>query len=628
MSSDLLSVGTTALNAASIQLQTAGNNIANVNTPGYSRETVVQSAAFGTQLGGMYIGQGVQVDTVKREYNDFLTQQANQATATSAAADQHAQDLAQVDNLFKDTTSGVGASMTSFFSAVQTLSQNPSDSASRTAMLSAAQTLAQSFNSANDALQQMQASSTQAITNEVGNVNQLASQIATLNNQIALARGNGGTPNQLLDQRDALVRNLNQSIQVSSVTQSDGSVNLFLGNGQPLVVGATASTLSVGQDPSNPQNVALDLQTQSGAKVPLQSSGITGGKIGAMLQFNLHDIPAVEDQLGRLATTLSDQVNAQQALGQDLNGNAGTNLFSSPSATVIPSNANTGGATVSATFANTSQLQASAYQLEYVNNKYQLTRLSDNTVTTSATMPMTVDGVTLNVAGTPASGDLFTIEPVRNGAGAIGVTMSDPSLIAAASPVSATLGASNKGSVAITSLAAVGPTRNANIAQPVTINFTSATTYTTTSGGVTSASQNYVAGTPIAVNGWSMVTSGTPSAGDSIAVSATGAQASDGNNAVALANLQNQSLVSGSPLATGYAALVADVGGMAQTANTVQTSQQQVLSSATSAEASVSGVNLDEEATKLIQYQQQYQAAAKVISTASTLFNTILNLGN
>jgi len=145
---------------------------------------------------------------------------------------------------------------------------------------------------------------------------------------------------------------------------------------------------------------------------------------------------------------------------------------------------------------------------------------------------------------------------------------------------------------------------------------------------VTSASQNYVAGTPIAVNGWSMVTSGTPSAGDSIAVSATGAQASDGNNAVALANLQNQSLVSGSPLATGYAALVADVGGMAQTANTVQTSQQQVLSSATSAEASVSGVNLDEEATKLIQYQQQYQAAAKVISTASTLFNTILNLGN
>jgi flagellar hook-associated protein 1 FlgK len=273
-----------------------------------------------------------------------------------------------------------------------------------------------------------------------------------------------------------------------------------------------------------------------------------------------------------------------------------------------------------------SQLQPSDYKLSYSNGSYSLTRLSDNTVTTSATMPMSVDGMTLNMTGTPASGDQYTIEPTRAGATGISVVMTNPSQIAAASPVTATLGGSNTGSVAISSIAAVGPTANANVRQAATINFTSPTSYTTTTGGVTSSAQTYTAGTPITVNGWSMLTTGTPVAGDSIAVSATQAQSSDGNNAIALGDLQNANLVGGGTLSTGYASLVADVGGMTQTANTVQTSQSAVLSAATSAQSSVSGVNLDEEATNLIQYQQQYQAAAKVISTAATLFQTILNL--
>jgi flagellar hook-associated protein 1 FlgK len=626
MGTDLFSIGTTALNAASIQLQTASNNIANANTAGYSRETVSQQEAPGYQLGGNFMGEGVEVDSVAREYNAYLTQAVNQASASSSAATQHAQDLTQVDSLFGNATGGVGAALTSFFSAAQTLSQNPSDSASRQAMLSSANSLAETFNSAGAALQQMRANSTQAITSAVGTVNQLSSQIASLNNQIALAGGSGAAPNQLLDQRDQLVQTLNQSVGVTTEQQSDGSYNVFLGNGQPLVVGGTASKLSVGQDPSDPQNITLQLQSSNGTVTPIQSSGITGGQIGAMLQFNQQDIPQVENQLGQLAVTVSSQVNQQQSLGTDLNGNVGANLFSTPSPTVVAATTNSGTGTVSATYSNVSQLQPSDYKLSYSNGNYSLTRLSDNTVTTSATMPMSVDGMTLNMTGTPASGDQYTIDPTQAGATGIGVVMTNPSQIAAASPVTATLGGSNTGSVAISSIAAVGPTANANVRQAATINFTSPTSYTTTTGGVTSSAQTYTAGTPITVNGWSMLTNGTPAAGDSIAVSATQAQSSDGNNAIALGDLQNANVVGGGTLSTGYASLVADVGGMTQTANTVQTSQSAVLSAATSAQSSVSGVNLDEEATNLIQYQQQYQAAAKVISTAATLFQTILNL--
>jgi flagellar hook-associated protein 1 FlgK len=628
MGTDLFSIGTTALNAASIQLQTASNNIANVNTAGYSLETVTQSSMPGYQLGGSYLGEGVQVDTVTREYNAYLNQAANQATASSSAADQHAQDLAQINSLFSNATSGVGASITSFFSSVQTLSQNPADPASRQAMLSSANSLAQSFNAAGSALQQMQANSTQAIQSAVGTVNQLTSQIASLNNQISLAGGSGAAPNQLLDQRDQLIRQLNQSVQVTTQQQSDGADNVFLGNGQPLVVGATASKLAVGQDPSSPQNITLELQSSNGAMTPIQSSSIGGGQIGAMLQFNLHDIPAVENQLGQLAVTVSSQVNAQQNLGTDLNGAAGANIFTTPQPTVVPSTVNSGSATVTASYANVNQLQASDYKLSFSNGNYQVTRLSDNTVTTSTTMPMTVDGVTLAMSGTPANGDAFTIEPTRAGATAIGVVMTDPTKIAAASPVTASLGGSNAGSVAVSSLSAVGPTRNANLTQPVTINFTSPSTYTYTTGGVTSASQTLTAGSPITINGWSMTTTGTPKAGDSIAVAASSSQSSDGTNAIALGDVQNQTLVGGGTLSSGYASLVANVGGTTQTANTVQTAQSAVLTAATNAESSVSGVNLDEEATKLIQYQQQYQAAAKVIATASTLFQTILNLSS
>jgi flagellar hook-associated protein 1 len=207
------------------------------------------------------------------------------------------------------------------------------------------------------------------------------------------------------------------------------------------------------------------------------------------------------------------------------------------------------------------------------------------------------------------------------------VTLTDPGAIAAASPVAATPGAGNTGTLAVADLSVVGPTRNANLTQTVTLNFTSPTSYTYTAGGVTSGAQAYAAGTPIQVNGWSLTPSGTPAAGDTLTVAGNVGGTGDNRNAIKLAQLAAQNLVGGGTLAGGYAAMVANVGGLAQAANTAQTAQTQGLQSALTSESSVAGVNLDEEATKLIQFQQQYQAAAKIITTANTVFDAILNIG-
>ena len=609
--SELYSIGTSALSTAYSQLRTAGNNIANVSTPGYSRETVTQSAEVGVFQGSNFFGQGVQVDQVARNYNQFLTAQANQYTAASAAADQQAQDLSQINSLFSTQGAGVSTAVSNFFASAQTLSQTPADPAARQALLSSGQALAQSVNAVGTSLQDMQSTSQQALTLQVGTVNGLSTQIASLNQQIMLAQGNGAAPNQLLDQRDSLVRTLNQSISVTEVPQSDGSSTLFLGNGQPLVMGSTASTLKTQQDPINAQNLEVGVTQANGTLIPIPVNEVGGGKIGAMLQFEQVDVPSIQNQIGRLAVVVSDQINTQQALGQDLNGNAGAAFFSTPSTSVIAASTNTGTGTVSAAISSSSLLQPSDYRIDVVGGNYVVTRSSDGNKTTSATMPISVDGLTLSVSGTPANGDIYTVEPVRAGSLNMSVALTQTSEIAAATPVIATPGANNGGSLAVSDLSVAGLPLNANL---------------TPLGSV-----------PLPAN-WSLTASGTPSAGDTLSVAANVGGTGDNTNLIKMAQLQSQNvvgqtlvnaqLVGGGTIAEGYGAIVASVGGLAQAANTTQTAQGTALQSSLSAEASVAGVNLDEEATNLIEYQQQYQAAAKIITTANTVFDTILNLSS
>ena len=634
MSSGLLSIGNSGLSAAYTALEITGNNIANANTPGYSRQIVDFAAQVSTGLSGNYIGQGVAVASVTRAYNELLTRQVDSAQAAASQTGTRATLLNQVNNLFASTTSGLGAAVNQFFSQVQTLTQQPSNVAVRQSMLSSAQQMAASFNDAYGQLQQMQQSANQQIGQEISTVNSTTKQIAKLNDQIALASAAGGSPNDLLDQRDQAIKTLNQSIGISTLKQSDGSLNVFLADGQPLVVGDQVTQMAMGTDPTNQQNVTVG--TKAGNTViPLAASSATGGNIGALMQFSLQDVPSVENQIGRLATVISSQFNQQSQLGQDLNGAAGVNFFSplSPSVIASTTNATSSGApveTVSATFSDTTQLQASDYRLQVVGGAYQLTRLSDGQQTTLSSLPSTpatVDGITISVNGTPTNGDTFTIEPVRSNAANMAVAIGQPQQIAAASPVHASMPSTNTGALSVSSLSVAGPTRNANLTDPVTISFSSATSYTITdptSG--TSASGTYTPGQPIAFNGWNLTLLGAPLAGDSVNVGPNVGGTGDNTNALALAQLQNANVIDGGSLGSGYANVVSQVGTLTANAQADQKNQQTILNDAVNAQSSLAGINLDEEASKLMQYQQQYQAVAKVISIASTLFNQILQI--
>lgn len=626
MSTGIFSIGNTALNAAYTGLRTAGNNIANVNTPGYTRQTLVMVPQVGAFLGGNYLGQGVAVADVRRVYNDFLTSQAHQAQAASSAADTRYLQLTQVANLFTDPTTGIGANIDAFFRSVQDLTQRPGDASVRQAVISSGNLLTQRFNDVGTRLQDFRDATERQLRLEADSVNRLAAEVADLNNKIALARGNGRSPNDLMDRRDNAIRMLNTSVRVSAVEQDDGSVNLFLGNGQPLVVGARASTMDLTVDPIDPQNMRIAIR-DGNALIPIDSDMVGGGRIGGLLQFASEDLPRVENELGRLATVLTAKFNEQHRLGNDRNGNPGGDFFRPLTPQGFGAQTNTGTATVAVTITDTTQLVASDYRVDFAAGNYTLTRVSDGRRWTSATPTFNQDGLNITLAGTAAAGDIFNVQAVRNGSRSFGMAISQVSEVAAANPVQVTVPSTNLGSVVVDDVSVVGPTRNPNLTQAVTINFVSATQYTITAGGVTGPAQTYTSGTPINFNGWSLTVRGTPAAGDTLSLGANVGGVGDNRNALKLGQLVNTALVDGGRLASAFAGVVARVGGDTQSAQVFNDAQKTMLTDALNAESSVAGVNLDEEASRLMMYQQQYQAAAKVIATAGRIFEEILSIG-
>jgi len=628
MSSGIFSIGNSALASAYTALRTAGNNIANANTPGYTRQTVVMAPAVGSFTGGSFIGQGVNVVDVRRSYSAFLTSQAHLGAAASAQADARSSQVSQLAALFNNPATGIGSAIDNFFAAAQDLSQRPGDAAVRQQMVSAGNMLTQRFNDIGARLQDMRSGTDRQIRQEADLINRAAQEIAVLNDKIALARGTGAAPNDLLDRRDAAIRSLNESVRVSEVEQDDGSINLFLGNGQPLVVGSKANSLSVRTDPRDPQQLQVGVSA-SGIFLNVDAETVGGGRISGLMQFRTTDLPAIENELGRLAVALSSEFNAQHRLGNDATGAAGLDFFGPLSMSAVAAQTNGNPATTpSVALADATQLQASDYRVGYDGSQYTLTRLSDNQQWTSATPSFTQDGLTIALANTPpAGGDTFMIRPFAAASGELSVAITLGRQVAAANPVQVTTPATNLGALVVDDLSVQGPTRNPNLTSPVSVVFTSPSAYEIRSGASVLSSGAYTSGTPISFNGWSLTVRGTPAANDSLAIGANVGGSGDNRNALKLAKVSDRLLIDGGTVPGAFAATVARLGGEAQGAEVFAMAQGTIYESAVAAESAAGGVNLDEEATRLIQYQQQYQAAAKVIAVGRTIFDEILALG-
>jgi flagellar hook-associated protein 1 FlgK len=663
-----MSIGMRAMFANYSSMQTTGHNIANAQTPGYSRQTVELQTSGGQQTGAGFFGKGVDVVTVQRANDAFLNTQAQAASSMSAMDEARSSNLQQLETVFPPGDSGVGAAVGTFMNSYVDLANNPADSSARQVILSNAAEVADRFATAGAQLDRLQSGVTSDLRNSVAQVNQMAGQVAKLNADIAGLRGSSQSPNDLLDQRDQLVKQIGNLVKVSTITAGDGTMGVFIAGGQRLVLGAEAQQLSVTPDPANTGRSVISI-SDSGIEHALPSDLMVGGSISGLLKYQNEDLVSARNQLGQMAASVAARVNQVQGYGVDLGSPSGPGdaIFAVGAPIAIPNTHNSRNAaggfasSVSLTVTDGSQLKASDYTLaaDPANaGSFVVTRQSDGVkfamapngtdfaytrLSDGAAMGNSIDGFQIAFNGTPAATDTFELEPVGRAAVSMVRTLDDPNGIAAASPMTAVMGVANKGTATVSGLNVVSPGADPTIT--AAINFTDASggfayTLTDSSGNVTaSGNATWTPGQPISLNGFELSLNGVPASGDTIAVVKTAHPESNNGNALAMVGLRDEtfvgrdmqidgSLQGGETATDAYASVLANVGVRVQSAKTSSTISAATSAEADSAVASKSGVNLDEEAGRLIQFQQGYQAAAKVLQVAQAIFDTLLQMAS
>jgi len=654
-----MNVGVSALNANQQALTTVGHNIANVNTPGYSRQTVYTNALHGQNMGNGFIGKGVQVATVMRNYSALLNRQSNAANAIHAADTSRLQGLMQMQDVFKGGDGSLGAAVTNMMNAFVDVQAAPSDATGRNVVLTRMSELAARFHAASNMLEEQDYSTAQQLRNNALLVNDKASQVARLNNEISRALATGHQPNDLLDARDQVIREINQYVQTTQVAADDGSISLFVGGSQALVLGINSGQLSVEETKEYPgsQRMALYFSQPGGQQLELTAAMVGGGEIAGLLKFRNDDLAEGRNLLGRLAMTIGHELNLQNKRGLTLNGQQGGALFSLPTTSTgygnITGYSNIGPGAATTQVMDASQLKPSEYRLIFEGSPVApvLTRMSDGKVFNgSSTPPLTMaalnagfdaDGLRFTVpnATTAAAvaGNSMLFKPFSTAASEIEALVHNPDELAAASALTANINKNNTGKLQLTQVGANDFTAIPAAQDPVRLTFDGAGQVTyqiydhlSSTWSAASAPMDYTPGQPIIINGWSITLTGTPAAGDTVDV----ANALDfgeafrlnAGNAGAFLDLRDKKVFDeGTTLSDGFSAAMAVVGTRTQSVQLAEKLSSTVAKNLEMDRTAVSGVNLDEEAARLLQYQQAYQASSKVIQIAQSLFDSMLN---
>jgi flagellar hook-associated protein 1 len=647
----LLSIGKSGLLAAQTGLATTGHNITNANVLGYNRQVVVQSTTQPNQTGEGFLGTGTEVAQIKRVYDDFLNRQLLGAQTNQAQLDTYFNQVSQIDNLLADTTVGLGPALQSFFSGVQNANSNPQSTAARQAMLSAAESLASRFNGLSSRMKELNEGVNTGVAASVNEINSFARRIAEMNNTIAgLSVDPSALPSDLMDQRDALIAEMNKQVKVTVMPAENNMLNVSFGTGQPLVIGNRSQELATAPSPSDPERIVVGYRTQGGTFSQLPDSVLTGGQLGGLIDFRNSGLDVANANLGKIAAGLADAFNDQHKLGIDLDGNLGGNFFKDIHAYVGYDTRNSPSSTVKidAVVVDAAKLTTSDYDINYNGTDFIVTRASDGVTTTIApypqTQPQVIDGVAFSITGAAGGPDHFLVRPTYNAAQDFGVELKDRNKIALGAPISTSVPTANTGTGKISAGAV-----NSNyllpgnqLAAPVTLTFNSATNQLTgfptavdvTVNGVTT---NYPAGTPVPYTAGAKMTfqgieieiTGNPANNDKFTIS-PGSGVGDARNGVLLAGLQTKNILDDghATFQASYAQMVNFVGNKTREVQIAGAAADTTVEQAQAARDSVSGVNLDEEASNLLRYQQAYQASGKVIQVASELFDTLLSLGN
>lgn len=642
----MFSIGLSGLNSAQNALNTTSNNISNVYTPGYNREV--------TKLGeGSASAGGVQVNDIERQFNRYVAEQLNNSKTQSSALAKQAEQISQIDNLLADRDAGLAPLMQNFFASLEDLTSAPSDPASRQGVLGTAQTMSAQFRSFDGYLADMQDNVANEIEDEVLQINNTTEQLAGLNREIALARARSGeAPNSLLNQRDLLVSELNERMDVRLNVQDGKTYNVSLPNGQPLVTGTDSFDLAVIDSSTDPSRQVVGYVDRNGGTVELSENLITGGSLGGLMTFRQETLDKTQNQIGQLAVSFSLAFNEQHQQGVDLEGEQGQDFFAVREPTAFSTQGN--GASVSSIVFdrdNLDDLRAADYQLEYEGgDDFAVTNQQTGEEFTASldNGELAFGGVIMTFSGTLTAGDTFDVQPVRRAAAGMETNINDLDKIAAGQ-----FTFDSTGDLSFSDLRTSGPQAfasapngqlqfeldgNGQLTVPGFENQTimiDGQERAIDVGGVVRNAANDGAedfsgqtNIEIRLDDVSVVLEDGSETGN-VTLEQGIAFSGDNRNALALQNLQSEPVVGGSAsISAAYGSIVSDVGNKTNVIQVNLDARQGLTDQLTEVQQSESGVNLDEEAANLIKFQQYYQANARVIDTATTLLDTILGLRN
>ena len=684
--SDVLGIGVSGTLAAKRALTTTSHNIANASTPGYSRQKADLTAREPQPRGNGTLGTGVIVSNVSRVYNEFVVNEARDLQTTSSSLNTSHDYTAQVDNMLADPESGLAPAIQTFFAAMNGVAEDPSSISARQVLVSEAKSLSDRFTYLDGRFGDLRRALYKDMDNTVRDINNIAQSIAEINEAIVRAREIGGVdsnPNDLLDQRDQLLLQLSKNVGVRATEQDDGRLNVFIGNGQTLVVGSEANKLVTVPNSSDPSEREIVFESKTNSA--LITKFLSGGRLGGMLEFRRGVLDLSQNDLGRIAIGITKTFNEQHALGMDLKSKLGETFFAEVDKTAPqakPDINNKGDMDLSVKITNTDKIGIYDYRLSYQSGEYLLVRIQDDTVVgkfSSLPQEIETEGFRLEVksGGSIENGDSFIIRPTREASERFGVMLDDISKIAAASPIRASADIKNKGDAEVSDVEVLNTdpelfaqNRKA-LETPIIVRFVDETHYELLNNKGEPIKQKLAAvpespeivadeqGKPVTRSideesapgllssyeydpsqgaevfptpdgvdlGIRFKISGDPKAGDMFRIEFNKDGVGDNANAVKLAALQNKPVLENG---TGnytqvYAQLVSRVGSKAHELDTTGKAQEVLLRQANERREAISGVNMDEEAANLVRYQKMYKANAQMIATAKELFDTLIN---
>ena len=635
--SDLLSNGVSGLLAMQQALSTVSHNIANVNTEGYARQDVQLGTRLPRQVGGHSIGTGVQVQDIRRIYDEFISKELRGTNSEFSRLDTFEDLISNIDNILADPQGGVSPLLQSFFNAVQDVVDEPNSTPARSQLLSEADGLAQRFNFLADRFEDLSLETNAKIRTLVEDINNITSALQQANEKIQNAKGVGGSgiPPDLLDQRDQLLKQLSEKVAITTIDDGEGIISVFIGTGQTVVSGLDQFKLQTTPDPADASSLLISYAGIAGSLDV--TAAINGGELGGVLDFRKNALQVARNSLGRTAIAIAETFNAQHRDGMDLEGDLGGDFFTTAMPQVIGTgnNAGTYGTALTATITDVTQLTIEDYTLTFNGGNWTLASQSGGSTVTvadggAADTVLTLDGVQVTVPGAsvPINLDNFIVRPTLFGASSLKLAITRTQDVAAAVPIKGSSSIANLGTGKITSGSVLTVT-NANLLDPVDIVFTGVNTYdirNATTGANLVTGATYTPGANIDFNGWRVQIDQAVQVGDRFSIRTNAGGDGDNRNMLGLAGLQNKNILDNSTASyqSDYSALVGKMGSLTLQTQVGRDAQGALLAQVQSRRDSISGVNLDEEAANLLRFQQSYQAAARVIAVAQQLFNSLI----